>query len=235
MQANDPVFEDVKNYFCFALRGAFAGLDGMDLTKIYFMFLSGIELISRSGHCSKVLPIGMDYCYAMHVFFDRPAPPWDEDPFVKIRFTGEHIEELLRAAKTNIAAWMAAKELARRLHQQKDSIPNNLQTFLVEMDERAMPKPERGRRFHEKLFRNFHIALLLESVNDSGLPLARNPDPIYDKENSLCDAMKQALEEIGISLSYEAVRSVWYKRKKLKAIFQDFPSPLDLLAKTLSN
>lgn len=228
MQTNDLVFEDVKNYFSFCLRGAFAGLDGMTLTKIYYMFLSGIELISQSGRCSKTLPIGLEYCFAMHTFFDRPAPPW-EDPYVKIRFTGEHIKELLIAAKTKIPAWMAAKELAVRLQQQKDPIPIELQSFLIEANEKTMPKRQRGRHSHEKLFRDFHIATLLDSVEDTGIPITRNPDPMYAKENSRCDAMKLALESIGISLSYEAIRSIWYKREQHKSIFQEFPSPFKLL------
>ncbi|MGE4574699.1 MULTISPECIES: hypothetical protein [Parachlamydia] len=228
MRTNDPVFEEVKNYFSFALRGAFAGLDGMTLSKIYFMFLSGIELISQSGRCCKILPIGLEYCYAMHTFFGRPAPPW-EDPYVKIRFTGEHVKELLVAAKTKISAWMAAKELAARLQQQKDPIPIELQSFLIEMDEKTMPKRQRGRHSHEKLFRDFHIVILLNSVYDTHLPITRNPDLMYGKENSRCDAMKLALESVGISLSYEAIRSIWYKREKHRSIFQEFPSPLKLL------
>ncbi|MBS0272630.1 MAG: hypothetical protein JSR85_08310 [Proteobacteria bacterium] len=229
MQTNDPMFEDVKNYFSFVLRGSFANLDGMTLSKIYYMFLSGIELISQSGRCSKTLPIGLEYCYAMHTFFGRPAPPWEGDPFIKIRFTGEHIKELLVAAKTKLSAWMAAKELALRLQQQKDPIPTELQSFLIETDERTMPKRQRGRHSHEKLFRDFHIVILLNSADDTGLSITRNPDPMYGKEHSRCDAMKLALESVGISLSYEAIRSIWYKREQLKSIFQEFPSPFNLL------
>ena len=228
MQTNDPVFENVKNYFSFALRGAFVGLDGITLSKIYYMFLSGIELISRSGECRKVLPIGLGYCYAMQAYFGFSAPPWEEDPFIKIRFTGKHIKELLHAAKTDTAAWQAAKELASRLQKQNDPIPYELLSFLIEADEKTMPKIKRGRSSHEKLFRNFHIILLLESVDDTDLPLTRNPDPMYDKENSRCDAMKHALEEVGISLSYEAIRSIYYKRNESKALFQNFPSPIRL-------
>lgn len=164
----------------------------------------------------------------MHTFFGRSAPPWEEDPFIKIRFTGEHVKELLIAAKINLPAWMAAKELAGRLLEQKNQIPDDLQSFLVEMD-RKMPKAKKGRNSHEKLFRDFHIVLLLNSVEDSGLPVTRNPDPMYAKENSRCDAMKLALESIGISLSYEAIRSIWYKKEKLKNVFKEFPSPFNPL------
>lgn len=228
MEPNNPVFEEVKKYFSFMLRGSFVNLDGMTLSKIYYMFLSGIELIQQSGRCTKTLPIGLEYCYAMHTFFDRPAPPW-EDPYVKIRFTGEHIKELLIEAKTKIPAWMAAKELAVRLQQQKDPIPIELQSFLIEANEKSIPKRQRGRHFHEKLFRDYNIALLLDSVEDTGISITRNPDPVYGKENSRCDAMKLALESIGISLSYEAIRSIWYKREQHMRIFQEFPSPLKLL------
>ena len=100
MQTNDPVFEDIKNYFSFVLRGSFAGLDGVTLSKIYYMFLTGIELISQRGRCCKILPVGLYYCYAMHTFFGRSAPPWEEDPFIRLRFTGERVKELLVAAKT---------------------------------------------------------------------------------------------------------------------------------------
>lgn len=227
MQTNDPVFEDIKNYFSFVLRGSFVGLDGMTLTKIYFMFLSGIELISRSGRCCKVLPIGMHYCCAMHVFFDRPAPPWDEDPFVKIRFTGEHIEELLQAAKTNVVALMAAKELAQRLLKQKDHVPEKLLTFLIDIDLKSKPRRKRGKHFYETFFRDFQIVLLLASVNDTGLSITRNPDPLYKSKNSLCDAMRLALEAIGIPLSFETIRSIWHKKEQLKRVFKDFPSCLN--------
>lgn len=227
MQTNDPVFEDVKNYFSFALRGAFVGLDGITLSKIYFMFLSGIELISQSGQHCKVLPIGMHYCFAMHVFFDRPAPPWEKDPFVKIRFTGEHVEELLCAAKTNIAAWMAAKELAQKLLEQNGYLPEKLLSFLLDIDQKSKPRRQRGKHFYETFFRDFQIVLLLSSVNDTGLSITRNPDPLYKSKNSLCDAMRLALESIGIPLSFETIRSIWNKRDELKRIFQDFPSCLN--------
>ena len=222
MQANDPVFEDVKKYFSFALQGAFVVLDGMTLSKIYFMFLSGIELISQSGCRCKVLPIGIHYCYAMHVFFDHPAPPWSEDPFVKIRFTGEHIEGLLRAAKTNVAAWMAAKELAKKLLEQKDHVPEELLSLLMDIDLKNKPKRQRGKHFYETFFRDFQIVLLLESINDTGLSITRNPDPLYKSKNSLCDAMRLALESRGIPLSFETIRSIWHKRNQLKRVFQYF-------------
>lgn len=226
MQTNDSVFEEVKNYFSFALRGAFVGLDGMTLSKIYFMFLSGIELISQSGSCCKVLPIGMHYCYAMHVYFDRPSPPWNEDPFVKIRFTGKHIEELLHAAKTNIAAWMAARELAKRLIDQKDQVPQELLSLLMDTDLKNKPKRMPGKHFYKTFFRDFQVVLLLESVNDTGIPITRNPDPLYKREDSLCDAMRLALKPVGIPLSFEAIRSIWHRRENLKRIFQNFPSCL---------
>lgn len=229
MQTNDPVFEDIKNYFSFVLRGSFAGLDGVTLSKIYYMFLTGIELISQRGRCCKILPVGLHYCYAMHTFFGRSAPPWEEDPFIRLRFTGEHVKELLVAAKTKIPAWLAAKELAARLQQQKDSIPIELQLFLIEANEKTMPKRQRGRHVYEKLFRDFHVALLVDSVEDTGIPITRNPDPMYAKENSRCDAMKLALESVGITLSYEAIRSIWYKREQHKSIFQELSSPFKLL------
>ena len=229
MQTNDPVFEDVKNYFSFALRGAFVDLDGMELTKIYYMFLTGIELTTKNGHCRIALPIGMDYFYAMHVFLGYPAPPWEEDPFIKIRFTGEHIEELLHEAKIKISAWMAARELAIRLLEQEDPVPEGLRSFLVDINGKTKPKRNRGRHFHDNFFRDYHIVLLLSSVDDTHLPITRNPDPMYKQENSLCDAMKRALESIGVLLSYAAIRSIWYKRETLKKVFQEFPSPFNLL------
>lgn len=225
METNDSIFEEVKNYFSFCLRGSFAGLDGMTLTKIYYMFLTGIELISQSGQRRKILPIGLYYCYAMHTYFGRPAPLWEEDPFIKMRFTGEHVTELLLAAKTKLPAWMAARELAAKLLEQKDHIPYELQLLLV--DEKSKPKRQQGRDFYDKLFRDFQIVLLLQSVEDSGLCIDRNP--YASKENSLCDAMQLALKSIGILRSYEAIRSIWYKRQQHKSIFKEFPSPFDLL------
>jgi hypothetical protein len=59
METNNDAFEDVKNYFSFSLRGAFVGLDGIILSKIYFLFLTGVELTSKTGRCCKVLPIGL--------------------------------------------------------------------------------------------------------------------------------------------------------------------------------
>jgi hypothetical protein len=67
----------------------------------------------------------------------------------------------------------------------------------------------------------------MQSVEDSGLSIDRNT--YASKENSLCDAMRLALKSIGILRSYEAIRSIWYKREQLKSIFQEFPSPFNVL------
>jgi hypothetical protein len=219
MQNNKETRKSLSSIFASELMELSAHLDGMTLSKFIYMFSTGVEMITKNGHISKLPPIGPSLGWMINVFQGKSSPEGVYDPYQKIQFTGELLDDLIKESESNETAWFAAKEIACWYLKEKHDVPKKLHTFLT--DEK--PKRKRGRHDLENRHRNVCIVMLLNAVENAGFkPVTRNPDPLYGNFRSLCDVMENALEQIGRKLSYAGVRKIWHKRDELNEYIPEF-------------
>lgn len=219
MQNDEQTRKILSRIFASELKDLSLHLDWMTLSKFIYMFSTGVEMITRSGNNSKMPSIGPSLGWMIDVFEGKNSPEGVKDPYEKIQFTGEFLDDLLKEAESNEIAWMAAKELAIWFLKEKDSVPKKLYPFLTG----EKPKRKPGRHPLENLHRNVCIVMLLTAIEKQGFkPLTRNSDSIYNNFYSLCDVMATALNHIGGNLSYTGVKRIWHKRRELSKHIPEF-------------
>lgn len=224
MQNDEETRKILSHIFASELRDLSLHLDGMILSKYLYMLSTGVEMTTRGGKVTKPPPtIGPFLGWMIKVFEGGCAPEYARDPFEKIRFTGEFLDDLLKDAQSIDVARTAARELTAIFLKQDKNIPEKLHPFLFDVLGNDQPKRKRGRHPLENLHRDVCIVMLLIAIEKMGYkPITRNTDPIYGNTRSLCDVMEAALNSLGIRLSYEAIKAIWRRRNELKKHVPEF-------------
>lgn len=217
---NDEVTREILSQIILdELKDLSVALDGLILSKYLYMFMTGIEMETKSGAVSKPPPIGPFLGWMIKVYQGGCAPSDGVDPYVKIRFTGEFLDDLVKEAQSNDIAWQAAKELGGWFLKFDNSVPCTLHSFLVE----EKPERKQGRHPLEKFHRDLCIVMLLNGIVKAGFkPVSRNPDHVYENFFSLCDVMERALHLLPINISFAGIRAIWRKRKQLARYLPEF-------------
>jgi hypothetical protein len=219
MKNNEVTREILSQVIFDELKDLSVALDGLMLSKYLYMFKTGVEMVTKSGAVSKPPPIGPFLGWMIKVYQGEYAPSDGIDPYVKIRFTGEFLNDLVKEAQSSDIAWQAAKELGGWFLRFENSVPCILHSFLVG----EKPERKQGRHPLEKLHRDLCVVMLLNGIVNAGFqPVSRNPDPIYKNSFSLCDVMERALQLLPINISFDGVRAIWTKRKQLSQYLPEF-------------
>lgn len=191
-------------------------LDEIIVSKLLYMFWTGVEVTSHDGKISYPYPLGPFLGWLIEILNQEESPykkiPGDTNPFVKMRFTGNDLSHLLQQAKHNAIAWDAAKSLAVKINDQKDELPKELNEFILKTLTSNGPPKKRGPSLMKKLHRDSCIIMLITEFERIGFlyPTKNSSD---SDALSLCGAVAEALEELGIPIGYNAVKSIWDKRE----------------------
>jgi hypothetical protein len=186
---------------------------GIEHYKMMLAFRTGIKGVTKKNLTLNVTPIGLNFEWVISCLEKKKSP------YVTIRFTGKRSAELLELAKFDSTAREVARWLAARMLEQGDLPPLELRKFTAQiLDDKLITakdmKSTRGRKEGENLYRNQCIADVIFFLKISGYrPITRNI--LAKKHNSACDAIVDALMQLRIPLSYDGVKSVWDKYKKL--------------------
>jgi hypothetical protein len=230
----DPeTYEMIKLFLQHELRGMLVSSDYQSLSKQIYMYATGVELITESGKAVKLPVIGPSLSWMAAVSQGEKAPSGRTDPFVKMHYTGEKLEPLIKDALENAIAWDALKELSNKIYEQDGSLPRSLQAFFSKNE-----KPQkRGQNPQLLIHRNICIIMLIEALEKIDYTsVGRNSEPMYNNNKfSLCDAVRDVLSILGIELSFEAVKGIWTSRKKYEKDIPEYLLCIDCTNKPIYN
>ncbi|MEI8125746.1 MAG: hypothetical protein WCG42_08330 [Parachlamydiaceae bacterium] len=215
-------YQLVKNFITHQFQNLLQiHLEDLVLSKLLYIFWTGVEATTKDGKTYEVCPIGDHLNWMIEIFSKKESPykkiKGDENPFVKLRFTGKSLTHLLQQANHDSIAWDAAKILAAIMLTQDNKLPKGLQDFVTKALLSEGPAQKRGQNPIKKLHRDSCIVMLVAEFEKNGF-LPATKCSAFSSTLSICDAVVEAFSELGISLSYEAVKSIWDKRKSLKHI-----------------
>ena len=192
------------------------------------MLSTGVEMTTLKGKIANEPALGDFFSYMVKVLEGGLAALEGPDPFVEIQFTGENIKELIKQAEFNPIARNAAEELAALFLEKQGKIPTELVSLAIQNLRQGKAQRKKGRDLLQNWHRDRIIIMLLSAFENSGFsPMTRNSESTGDNKKSLCDLMVSALESIGAPLSYETVKTIWGKRKKLKDLIPIFRASIE--------
>lgn len=172
--------------------------DGVNRHKKILMLRTGVEVKTKDGHLKKTYPIGINLRWLIAYLEGK------ESPYVELKFTGENLENLITLAKFDPIAWDAASELIDYFLEETGSLPEKLRLF-YKLNKKK-PK-QRGPHIAKNLYRDQSIVECYNLLKKCGYaPLMKTTCDC--EPNSACHIIAECFLNVGVRISYEAVKSI---------------------------
>jgi|GEM_PF-7107024 len=172
--------------------------DGINRHKTILMLRTGVEIKTKEGHIEKTYPIGINLRWLIAYLEGK------ESPYIELKFTGEYLESLIGLATVDPIAWDAANELIDYFLEQTGSLPEKLRLFYK--FNKKKPK-QRGPHRAKNLYRDQSIVECYYHLKVCGYaPLMKTTCDC--EPNSACHIIAECFLNVGVRISYEAVKSI---------------------------
>lgn len=182
--------------------------DGIKRHKMILMLRTGVEVKTKDARIKKTYPIGINLRWLIAYLEGK------ESPYIELKFTGEYLKNLIVLAITDPVAWDAADELIDYFLEKTSSLPEELRLFHQLNKEKPT---QRGPHRAKNLYRDQTIVecyyLLKECRYAPLMKTTCDCEP-----NSACHIIAECFLNVGVRISYEAVKSIIIDHRNLLSL-----------------
>ncbi len=188
----------------------------IDLLKAVHKLSAGFEARDGQGEVLNLAHIGCHFTWLIEAATKKRPPflivPGLENPIKYFHFTGDNLHHLAELAKRDLAAWQALQELLDELNS-RNALPEQFTPSDMIQFTHNKPSGRRGQNALLNRHRNALVVMLIEGAERSGLgPISRS---CTSNTLSVCDALKEASSVHGAHLTYDAIKTIWDRRRSL--------------------